>query len=293
MIKSYKIQNQTLRPPSHKRSRNSANLKVKKTVLNNVHGLLSTGYRSYENQTCDKIKCNFFQAAVVLILLYGCTTWMLIKRIKKKLDGNHTRKLRAISNKSWKQHPTKQQLYDHLISKTIQRRRKRHAGHCWRSKDKLISDILLWTPSQGRASVGWPTRNYQQQLCTDTGCSLEDQLEAMDDRVEWWERERERERERVRVKEIRGSSATWWWLVYPPSQTLRVNLNVCAMELFSFEVATFFVNRKIQIHETAYYLRNTMNSLFNITEIPDSNQLVLLFKGISTFVGYLTPRSSL
>ena len=95
----------------------------------------------------DKMKCSFFQAAVILILLYGCTTWMLTKRLEKKLDGNHTRMLRAILNKSWWQHPTKHQLYGHLppITKTIQVRRTRHAGECWRSRDELISDVLLWT----------------------------------------------------------------------------------------------------------------------------------------------------
>ena len=52
--------------------------------------------------------------------------------------------LRAILNKSCSQHPTKQHLYGHLspITKTIQVRRTRHAGYCWRSKDELISDIL-------------------------------------------------------------------------------------------------------------------------------------------------------
>ena len=58
-------------------------------------------------------------------------------------------------------HPSwQQQLYGHLppISKTLQIRRTRHAGLCWRSKDELISYVLLWTPSHGRASVGWPTR---------------------------------------------------------------------------------------------------------------------------------------
>ena len=40
----------------------------------------------------------------------------------------------------------KQQLYDHQppITKTIQVRRTRHSGHYWRSKDELISDIVLW-----------------------------------------------------------------------------------------------------------------------------------------------------
>ena len=38
----------------------------------------------------DKIKRSFFQAVVVSILLYGCTTWTLTKRIEKKLNGNYT-----------------------------------------------------------------------------------------------------------------------------------------------------------------------------------------------------------
>ena len=97
------------------------------------------------------MKRSFFQAAVVSILLYGCTTWTLSKQLERKLDGNYTRMLRAVLNKSWRQHPTRHQLYEHLppITKTIQVRRTRHAGHCWRSKDELISDVLLWTPAYG------------------------------------------------------------------------------------------------------------------------------------------------
>ena len=86
------------------------------------------------------------------ILLYGCTTWTLTKRLEKKLDGNYTRILRAILNKSWWQHSTRHQLYGHLllITKTIQVKRTRHASHCWRSRDELISDVLRWTPTYGR-----------------------------------------------------------------------------------------------------------------------------------------------
>ena len=95
------------------------------------------------------MKRSFFQAAVVSILLYGCTTWTLTKRLEKKLDGNYTRMLRAILNKPRQQHPTRHQLYGHLppITKTIQARRTRHAGHCWRSKDEIVSDVLQWTPT--------------------------------------------------------------------------------------------------------------------------------------------------
>ena len=54
------------------------------------------------------------------------------------------------------EYPTKLLLYGHLppILKTIQIRWTRYARHCWRSKDELVSDVLLWTPSHGRARVG-------------------------------------------------------------------------------------------------------------------------------------------
>ena len=135
----------------------------------------------WKSELTDEIKRSFFQAVVVLILLYGCTTWMLTKGMEKKLDGNYTRMLQAILNKPLGQHPTKQQLYGHLppIMKTIQIRQTRHAGHCWRSRDELISDILLWTLSHGWAKAGQPARTFIQQLCANTGCGVEDHQK-------WW-----------------------------------------------------------------------------------------------------------
>ena len=124
---------------------------------------------------------------------YGCTTWTLTKRMEKKLDGKYTKILQAILNKPLRQCPTKQQLYGHLppITKTIKVRRTRHTGHCWRSGDEFISDVLLWTPSHGRAKAGRPVRTYIQQLSADTGSIPEDMPEAMDDREGWREKDRD------------------------------------------------------------------------------------------------------
>ena len=47
------------------------------------------------------------------------------------------------------------------------------------TRDELISDVLLWTPSYGRAKAGRLARTYIQQLCEDTGCSPEDLPETM------------------------------------------------------------------------------------------------------------------
>ena len=85
--------------------------------------------------------------------------------------------------------------------KTIQVRRTRHAGHCWRSRDELISDVLLWTPTYGQAKAGQPAQTYIQQLCEDMGCSPEDLPEAMNDREKW----------RERIRDICASGMTWWW----------------------------------------------------------------------------------
>ena len=114
--------------------------------------------------------------------------------------------LRAILNKSWQHHSTRHQLYGNLppITKTIQVRRTRHAGHCWRSKDELISDVLLWTPAYGLAKTGWPARTYIQQLCEDNGCNPENLPKAMNDWEEW----------RERVRDIRAGGTTWWWWWY-------------------------------------------------------------------------------
>ena len=116
----------------------------------------------WKSDLTDKIKRSFFQAAVVSIMLYGCTTWTQTKRLEKKLDGNYTRILRAILNKSCQQHPARHQLYIHLppITKTLQVSRTRHAGYDWRSRDELISDVLLWSPTYGRANTGRPARKY-------------------------------------------------------------------------------------------------------------------------------------
>ena len=138
-----------------------------------------------------------------LVLLLLCS-WTLTKRMEKKHDGNYTRMLRAILNKTWRQRPTKPQLYSYLptITKTITVKRTRHAGHCWRNRAEFIIDVLLWTPAYARAKAGRPARTYIQQLCDDTECSLQDLPEEMNDREEW----------RERVKDIRAGGTTWgWW----------------------------------------------------------------------------------
>ncbi|KAI8495460.1 hypothetical protein Bbelb_269150 [Branchiostoma belcheri] len=92
---------------------------------------------------------------------------------------------------SWKEHPTKEMLYGNLpppISQVIRERRLRFAGHSWRNKEEIVSDVLLWAPKHGHASVGRPCTTYIQQLCEDAGCRPEDLPRAMEDREGWRKR---------------------------------------------------------------------------------------------------------
>ena len=68
-------------------------------------------------------------------------------------------------------------------------------------RDELISDVLLRTPTHGRAKAGRPARTYIQQLCEDTGCCPEDLPRLMNDREKW----------REKVRDIRATNTTWWW----------------------------------------------------------------------------------
>ena len=80
------------------------------------------------------------------------------------------------------------------ILSPIKKKRGKKTDFC---RDELIRDVLLWTPTHGRAEAGRPARTYIQQLSEDTGCCPEDLPRAMNDREEW----------RERVRDIRATSA--------------------------------------------------------------------------------------
>ena len=125
------------------------------------------------------------------ILLYGCTTWTLTKRMERNLRGNCTRMLRAVLNKLSKYIPQNISCTDtyhpsRKPSKLNEQDMRDTTGEVRTSS----SDVPLWTPSYGQTKVGKPARTYLQRLCTDTGCSMEDLPRAMDDWDEWRERVR-------------------------------------------------------------------------------------------------------
>ena len=109
----------------------------------------------------EQIKKGFFRAVVESVLLYGSSAWTLTKRLESKPNGTYTRMLRAILNIHWSAHPSKERLYGNLVQITsvIKERRTRFAGLCYRSKDAVVSNLILWTPKHGKAKVGRPSKN--------------------------------------------------------------------------------------------------------------------------------------
>ena len=99
---------------------------------------------------------------------------------------------------------TKWQLYDHWhpISKTIKVRQTKHAGHCWRSKYKLISVF-----SYGPLHMNMLVLANQQELTYNSSAQTQDVVWKTC--PEQWMVGMDRERERV--WEICACSVTWWW----------------------------------------------------------------------------------
>ena len=85
---------------------------------------------------------------------------------------------------------TNVELYGDLpkISDVIKYQRTRFSGHCWRSKNEIISKVLLWEPNHGKRISGKPRRTFVDQLADDSNVSKVDLATAMEDRNYWKER---------------------------------------------------------------------------------------------------------
>ena len=152
----------------------------------------------WESNLSTRIKKSFFRATVESILIYGSTTWTLTASLERKLNGTYTRMLRAALNVSWQDHIPNNILYGEtpLLSETIQRQRLGFACHCWRNKNELAGELVLWDPTHGQRKIGRPALVYPDILVRDTGCQYNELPNAMSDRDNW----------RNRVKLCRASS---------------------------------------------------------------------------------------
>ena len=107
------------------------------------------------------------------------------------LNQNAARGIKSLNGETIDQenHLSNAELYGNIprVTATIRQQRLRFAGHCWRSKNELSSEVLLWEPSHGKRSRGRPRKTYVDLLIADTACTYEDLANLMDDRNRWKE----------------------------------------------------------------------------------------------------------
>ena len=139
----------------------------------------------WKSDISTKTKISFFRACVESILLYGSETWTMKAELKQRLDGTYTRLLMKVKNLNWRNHPNKALIYGELppISTTLAQRRSMFAGHCFRAKDQVVSDVLLWRLPQ--ANRGARKLCYPDTICRDTNLTLEELKESMMNRETW------------------------------------------------------------------------------------------------------------
>ena len=135
----------------------------------------------------NHLKIGFFRVTVESVLLYGAECWKMTGKMSNRLDGSYTRMLRAVLGVSWKEYKTNKELYGNLpqITDTLMIRRLRFIGHCWRKKDEVISELLLWEPKQSTRKRGRPVLTYVDQLPNDAGLSIAELKSIMESRKEW------------------------------------------------------------------------------------------------------------
>ena len=95
--------------------------------------------------------------------------------------------LRVVNDVTLRQHITNEVLYAGLprISTTIREGRLRFSGHCWRSKNEVVSDLVLWEPKLDKRNVGGQARTFVDLLEADTEVPRDYLPAKMEDRVGW------------------------------------------------------------------------------------------------------------
>ena len=90
--------------------------------------------------------------------------------------------LRAVVNKSWRDHLKNEQIYSD-IPKSSESMQRLKFGHYWISKDEVKSHLILWQPHHGNCSRGRQAKTYIYQLRDDTDLLTIDEINtAMNNR---------------------------------------------------------------------------------------------------------------
>ena len=90
-----------------------------------------------------------------------------------------------VKNVTWQKLITNEVLHAGIprILTTIRERCSRFSGHCWRSINEVVSDLVLWELEHGKRSVRGQARTFVDLLEADTGVPRNCLPVAMDDIV--------------------------------------------------------------------------------------------------------------
>ena len=143
--------------------------------------------KCWKSKISSKTKLKIFDATIMSILLYACESWSLNKSLERKIDGCYTRMLRRVKNINPLSHTTNKVLYGGRppISKVIQNRRLRLAGHVVRGSEPA-TNLLFWEPEKPRRR-GRPTKTIYNLIKEDTGLEGAELKRLMLDRDRWRE----------------------------------------------------------------------------------------------------------
>ena len=162
-----------------------------------------------------KLPINIFQSACLSILLYGCESWIIDKKLEQSLNSYSTSCFRIMLNIKRLDKISNEEIYTKIgitpLVHQIQRRQLKYVGHCLRKdKNELINKYVLYKPEdrlgkrgKGRARLMYP--EYIGELINDESPpSIDDIREAAKDRKEW-------RKKVVDVCKPKLFAVDWWW----------------------------------------------------------------------------------
>ena len=137
----------------------------------------------------DKITQEFFQAVAVSVLWYSGTTQTLMKHIEKKKTKWKLHKDAVCYFEKNPGSSTQRNNSCKAISPHLTNHPSKTNKSCWSPmrKNKLISNIPLWTPTHRHTSVDWIAKTYIHQLCVDTGRCVKYWPNVIANRDKWGE----------------------------------------------------------------------------------------------------------
>ena len=104
--------------------------------------------RVWKSNVSKELKTRLFIATVESVLMYGCESWTFTSALERWLDDCYTKMLRAALNISWQSFVPNEELHGTLprTSDKVTWQRLGLAGHCFRQKELLAGELVLWKP---------------------------------------------------------------------------------------------------------------------------------------------------